>query len=108
MRYPARRIFTALELLQSSQPNPCAASRTAQAALLHQDAMPGAAAPPGRNSMPGSVFVAFCVHMHCDYGQQVCLVGSDPALGSWDTSLAVPLQWSEGDWWQAWVELPAG
>lgn len=52
--------------------------------------------------------VRFWMKIHVDYGQRVCLVGSVPELGSWVLADSVAMEWSEGDMWNAVVELPAG
>lgn len=53
------------------------------------------------------VKVTFFLKFHVDYGQHICLVGSMPELGSWILSDAINLTWSEGDMWNATVELPS-
>lgn len=55
-----------------------------------------------------AVKVCFWLNFHVDYGQSIRLVGGAPELGSWILSDGVPLAWSEGDMWNATVELPAG
>ena len=41
-------------------------------------------------------------------GQQLFVYGSVPALGSWDTTRALPLVWSEGHSHSVEIDLPAG
>jgi regulator of replication initiation timing len=53
------------------------------------------------------VQVTFWLKFHVDYGQHIVLVGSMPELGSWVLSEGVNLTWSEGDMWNATVELPS-
>jgi len=55
-----------------------------------------------------TVKVRFWLNFHVDYGQSIQLVGGAPELGSWILSDGVPLVWSEGDMWNATVQLPAG
>lgn len=43
--------------------------------------------------------VRFVLKRECTFGQSFHLVGDDPALGLWDPSKAVPLDWSEGHDW---------
>eukprot|EP00775_Hariotina_reticulata_P010889 gene10892-11043_t len=38
-------------------------------------------------------------------GQQVCLVGGLPVLGSWKTDAALPMTWTDGHVWKACIEL---
>lgn len=53
------------------------------------------------------VKVTFWMKFHVDYGQHVVLVGSVPELGSWILADGVSLTWSEGDLWNATLELPS-
>ncbi|TVU19624.1 hypothetical protein EJB05_35784, partial [Eragrostis curvula] len=49
---------------------------------------------------PGkTVRVRFVLKKQCPFGQSFHLVGDDPALGLWDPSEAVALQWVEGHEW---------
>lgn len=43
-----------------------------------------------------------------EFGQHICVVGGCPELGNWILADAVSLTWSDGDMWNATVELPAG
>jgi hypothetical protein len=45
------------------------------------------------------VRVRFVLKKQCTFGQSVCLVGDDPALGLWDLSNAFPLKWAESHDW---------
>ncbi|KAF0927471.1 hypothetical protein E2562_033549 [Oryza meyeriana var. granulata] len=54
-----------------------------------------------------TVRVRFVLKKECIFGQSFHLVGDDPALGLWDPSKAVPLDWSEGHDWTAEKDLPA-
>lgn len=53
------------------------------------------------------VNVTFWMKFHVDYGQHIVLVGSMPELGSWILADGVSLTWSEGDLWNATLELPS-
>jgi regulator of replication initiation timing len=53
------------------------------------------------------VKVTFWMKFHVDYGQHIVLVGSMPELGSWILADGISLTWSEGDLWNATVELPS-
>ena len=46
-----------------------------------------------------TVKVKFELHKECHYGQQFNVVGSDPQLGDWEPSAALPLNWTEGHVW---------
>jgi hypothetical protein len=52
--------------------------------------------------------VTFQLPHHVEYGQDMCLIGEDPALGEWDVTKCVPMAWHDGDYWTAEAELPAG
>jgi hypothetical protein len=43
----------------------------------------------------------------CKFGHIWAVCGSDPALGAWEPSKAVPMAWGDGDRWSAIVRLPA-
>lgn len=51
------------------------------------------------------VTVKFKLAYRCEFGQQVCLLGSGDTLGSWDFSKAVPMEWTEGDIWRTELRL---
>ena len=53
------------------------------------------------------VKVTFWMKFHVDYGQHIVLVGSMPELGNWVLADGINLMWSEGDMWNATVELPS-
>lgn len=40
-------------------------------------------------------------------GEDVVLVGSHPALGSWSVDNAVALTWTDGHFWRGSIELPS-
>lgn len=46
--------------------------------------------------------------MQVPFGQELTICGSAAQLGGWDLEKALKMTWSEGDRWQATVELPAG
>lgn len=48
-----------------------------------------------------TVNIRFKLQKKCAFGQQFLVVGDDPVLGLWDTSDAVPLNWSDGHVWIA-------
>uniref|UniRef100_A0A0D9WH47 CBM20 domain-containing protein n=1 Tax=Leersia perrieri TaxID=77586 RepID=A0A0D9WH47_9ORYZ len=54
-----------------------------------------------------TVRVRFVLKKECTFGQSLHLVGDDPALGLWDLSKAVALDWSDGHDWTAEKDLPA-
>lgn len=49
-----------------------------------------------------------CVQLCTQPGEDVVLVGSHASLGSWSLDGAVPLTWTDGHFWRASIELPAG
>ncbi|KAL0344469.1 UNVERIFIED_CONTAM: hypothetical protein Sradi_4278200 [Sesamum radiatum] len=55
-----------------------------------------------------TVHIRFKLQKQCAFGQQFLVVGDDPVLGLWDTSDAVPLNWSDGHVWIADIEVPSG
>ncbi|KUJ09148.1 alpha-amylase [Mollisia scopiformis] len=61
---------------------------------------------------PSSLPITFTELATTTYGQTIKLAGSLPALGSWDTSSAIPLSASEytasNPLWEGTVSLPAG
>lgn len=54
------------------------------------------------------VHVRFQVQRECQFGEQFLVIGDDPALGSWDPSSAVPLDWSDGHIWSVELDIPIG
>lgn len=47
----------------------------------------------------------FQVWYHCQYGQNVHIVGNCPELGDWDITKSVKLEWFPGDVWKASIEF---
>ncbi len=54
-----------------------------------------------------SVRVTFTVPHRVRFGQHVCIIGAGEALGEWDPVRAVGMTWTEGDIWQAEVDVEA-
>jgi Starch binding domain len=54
------------------------------------------------------VKVRFWLQFRVEFGQSIVVVGGSPDLGNWVLADGVPLAWSEGDMWNATVDLPAG
>ena len=52
--------------------------------------------------------VTFKIQHHVDYGQELCITGSDTAIGQWDPKHALVLHWSAGDVWHAQADVPVG
>ncbi len=52
--------------------------------------------------------VRFSLCYEARFGQQLRLVGSVPATGSWKPSKSLPLTWTEGNEWVLDARLPAG
>jgi hypothetical protein len=45
------------------------------------------------------ITVRFQVHYQTNFGQELLVGGSHPALGAWDTLAAIPMVWTSGDIW---------
>ncbi|CAM0883634.1 unnamed protein product [Alopecurus aequalis] len=124
---PARRRFLAVASLGEA---PSAPSRNAVA--VAQEVICGS--PPARSGTPiaqvdeyiasivilpppdanlcspdpaKTVQVKFVLQKKCAFGQRFLVVGDDPALGLWDPTNAVALDWSEDHVWTAKTDLPA-
>ncbi|KAL6619144.1 hypothetical protein ACP70R_034283 [Stipagrostis hirtigluma subsp. patula] len=54
-----------------------------------------------------AVRVRFVLKKQCAFGQSFHLVGDVPALGVWDPSKAVAMEWSDGHTWIVEKDLPA-
>lgn len=52
--------------------------------------------------------VQFTLHFMSQWGQTICVCGSEPELGSWDTSKSIELVYLGNDVWSGSVELPEG
>ncbi|KAG8085761.1 hypothetical protein GUJ93_ZPchr0010g7865 [Zizania palustris] len=75
---------------------------------IHGDvASAGISSPSDVTGSGKTVRVRFVLKKECPFGQSFHLVGDDPALGLWDPSKAVALDWSEGHDWTAEEDLPA-
>lgn len=46
------------------------------------------------------------INYHCEFGQQVVLVGSSERLGNWRADSGLAMQWNEGDDWTIDLDLP--
>lgn len=61
-----------------------------------------------RPAVHGStVRVRFVLKEQCTFGHSFLLVGDDPALGLWEPTNAIALDWSEGHDWAVEKDLPA-
>jgi hypothetical protein len=56
----------------------------------------------------GVVRIKFTVHKPCEFGLRVGVVGNLETLGSWDSSRALQLDWSDGHMWYGEAEVPLG
>ena len=78
------------------------------AAAIHADARLDGSAPP---PPPSTVTVVFNEAADTVFGTNIFVVGSIPALASWDTNNALPLTWLNGQGtrgnWRATLTLPA-
>jgi hypothetical protein len=50
----------------------------------------------------------FRVQKQTAFGEQVCVLGSCPELGSWDVQPSLQLCWSNDHWWYGEAALPPG
>ena len=62
----------------------------------------------GETSRSASMPVKFKVGHATQFGETIKIVGGVDALGNWDVSRALNLEWSEDDIWIADVGLPPG
>ncbi|AQK86313.1 uncharacterized LOC100279613 [Zea mays] len=86
-----------------------AVATQADEAEVHAIDAPAAAAETSSSQLAAgkTVRVRFVLKRQCTFGQSVCLVGDDPALGLWDLSNAFPLKWAESHDWTLEKDLPA-
>eukprot|EP00899_Mesostigma_viride_P015996 jgi/Mesvir1/24398/Mv11066-RA.1 len=56
----------------------------------------------------GEVKVKFSMQRQAAFGQSFRVVGSHPALGSWNAAQGLKLEWSDGDIWVGEALLPEG
>lgn len=47
-------------------------------------------------------------HWSVPYGEHLRIVGTNPALGGWDPTAGLLLEWAEGDDWVGETALPSG
>ncbi|KAL6609885.1 hypothetical protein ACP70R_039854 [Stipagrostis hirtigluma subsp. patula] len=67
-----------------------------------------AAENSSRAGVPARIVrVRFVLKKQCAFGQSFHLVGDVPALGVWDPSKAVAMEWSDGHTWIVEKDLPA-
>ncbi|MBK9291411.1 MAG: 4-alpha-glucanotransferase [Bacteroidetes bacterium] len=52
--------------------------------------------------------VKLTIHYQSQWGQSICVCGSEPELGLWDTGKAVDLNYLGNDLWGGEIELPEG
>ena len=73
------------------------------------------AAPPGP-ILPGPLLTSHCfpppgplpAPLQVDFGDQLLVVGDVDQLGGWELERAPHMVWTEGDVWQATVDMPSG
>lgn len=63
--------------------------------------------PDADDPVMTTVQVKFVLQKQCAFGQRFLVVGDDPALGHWDPTKAIALEWSEDHVWTAKMDLPA-
>eukprot|EP00210_Caulerpa_lentillifera_P008145 g7779.t1 len=51
--------------------------------------------------------VKFTIPHHVEFGQSICVSGSEEELGSWQLQQSYPLEWTQGDVWTGVIELPS-
>ena len=49
-------------------------------------------------------FIEFSMVMQTQFGEELCITGSAPELGSWNPNVGIKLQWSQGHKW--FVRIP--
>lgn len=54
-----------------------------------------------------NVRVSFKLPYRCKYGQHLSIAGSISPLGGWNVGRCLDMHWTNGDLWQAEVEIPA-
>ncbi|KAK9843475.1 hypothetical protein WJX81_004522 [Elliptochloris bilobata] len=54
------------------------------------------------------VTMRFSTHYKTAFGEGLKVVGSLEELGSWEVAAAPAMHWTDGDWWNVDVTLPAG
>ncbi|XP_057870711.2 uncharacterized protein LOC131077274 [Cryptomeria japonica] len=56
-----------------------------------------------------TVRVKLILQKECEFGEDFCVVGEEPILGSWDPQLAIPMIWSSGHIWTTpSLDIPLG
>jgi hypothetical protein len=50
--------------------------------------------------------VHFSVHFSTNFGEKLVVVGSNPAIGNWDLTRAIPLTWHNGGEWSGTAMFP--
>jgi 4-alpha-glucanotransferase len=50
--------------------------------------------------------VQFTIYFQSQWGQAICICGSEPELGSWDTSKSTELTYIGNDYWSGSIEFP--
>ena len=78
------------------------ASRWRQLKVQHRQLRTGPCSPLTA-SLPPPLFAP-----QVDFGDQLLVVGDVEQLGAWELERAAHMVWTEGDVWQASVDLPSG
>jgi hypothetical protein len=64
--------------------------------------------PPGWGGRAKqAVRVSFRLPYRCEFGQNVSIAGSISPLGGWNVGQCLDMRWTDGDVWQAELEVPA-
>lgn len=102
-----RAAAAALERERAERATAEAAAKEAEAALAAEVAAAAVAAAAAESAALAPAIVKVDVAVRCctQPGQSVCLVGSHPALGSWNADSALALAWTEGHVWRASIEV---
>jgi hypothetical protein len=93
---------------QQIQANPSSSTAAPLTARTPAADLPATTAAAATTAQKNKVKVRFWLQFRVEYGQSVVVVGGSPDLGNWVLADGVPLTWSEGDMWNASVDLPAG
>ncbi len=50
--------------------------------------------------------MSFSLSYRCNFGQKLCIAGSISPLGQWNVGQCLDMRWTDGDVWQAELEVP--
>lgn len=82
----------------------CVCTRSTDAECVRVSAIPCVCRPGVAVACRAAI--TFTAHEQVGYGDKLCVVGNEKALGRWKLDKAFELRWSEGDIWEGQVEVP--